>query len=794
MTEKVEAEYKGGIHNYEAAIKDGKQQPYRHIGKYRVRADARKIVTGTATFLDDFTVPHMIYARILRSPYAHAKITRIDVEKAKAVPGVHCVLTYKELPKGWILGWPPHKLLLDQTVYFAGDPVAICAADTKDIADEALELVEVDYEKLPAVFDAVEALKPDAPVIFPGKFKSGTNEVDPGVPHFQPEGPWWRMENGDVEEGFKEAKWTAEGMFEFNKMPAPNAPEPPGAIVRWEGGEDYTIWATSQSPYICKLYNEPRIPHSSLHIKTFNVGGSYGNKQSLSVTILCCALAAQVTGLPVKNFMSKTEQLVAHEQRLGSKIKAKIGLNEDGIFCAIKGCWYVDTGALADAVQGQVGVGLGEAQIVMAKCKNWDLDSKVVATNKCPAGIVRGYGGQELNSALARLMSETMRQANMNPLEVFKKNYISKGDKFIWRDGLWWQSRSSMMYPEAMQKTADVFGWDKKWKGWLVPTSVNGRKAIGVGMGVIGNADVGEDNTEAFVRVVGDIKGRGGRVIVQCDLTESGMGQRAAGAKFAAEVLHVPIDKVYVTEPDSINNPTNFGLCGSRGTITTGKAVTRAALDAKHKIQALAAAYFGNISPDQIEIENFQAFIRDRPDKCVPIKKLGPKDLNIIGYGQHIEQFDMPSCCCCFVEVEVDLDTGLAKVTRFMNGTDIGQIIDNRMVRMQLQGGIGSACLDTATYEECIYDTEGTGRMLTSNMLEYKWRPFNEFPQHKSAILESQPDSFMFKGIGIGEISGAASASATLMAISNAIGAVVNEYPATPAVILKAIKDKAQKA
>ena len=268
------------------------------------------------------------------------------------------------------------------------------------------------------------------------------------------------------------------------------------------------------------------------------------------------------------------------------------------------------------------------------------------------------------------------------------------------------------------------------------------------------------------------------------------MGQRAAAAKFAAEVLHVPIEKVYVTEPDSMNNPTNFGLCGSRGTITTGKAVTRAAMDAKHQIQELAAAYFDNISPDQIEIENFQAFIRDRPEKSVPIKKLGPKDLNIIGYGSHIEQFDVPSCCLCCVEVEVDLDTGALSVLRFVNGADIGQVIDNRMVRMQLQGGIGSACLDTATYEECIYDTEGTGRMMTNNMLEYKWRPFNEFPKHASAIVESQVDSFMFKAIGIGEISGAASASAVLMAVSNAIGAEVNEYPATPEVILKAVKGR----
>ena len=199
-----------------------------------------------------------------------------------------------------------------------------------------------------------------------------------------------------------------------------------------------------------------------------------------------------------------------------------------------------------------------------------------------------------------------------------------------------------------------------------------------------------------------------------------------------------------VTEPDSVNNPTNFGLCGSRGTITTGKAVTRAAQDCKNKVLEMGALHFG-VSKDQLETKDFQVYVRDNPEKSIPIKKLGPKDLNVTGYGNHIEQFDLPSCCLFLTEVEVDLDTGATKILRIVNGTDIGQIVDNRMVRMQLQGGIGSASVDTATFEECVYDVDGTGRMLTNSMLEYKWRTFNEFPVHRAVIEESQIDSFMFK-------------------------------------------------
>ena len=155
-----------------------------------------------------------------------------------------------------------------------------------------------------------------------------------------------------------------------------------------------------------------------------------------------------------------------------------------------------------------------------------------------------------------------------------------------------------------------------------------------------------------------------------------------------------------------------------------------------------------------------------------------------------MEQFDIPSCCLFLTKVEVDLDTGEVKVLRFTQGTDIGQIIDNRMIRMQLQGGVGSASLDTATMEECIYDVNGTGKLLTNSMLEYKCRTFNDMPKHNCVIEESQLDTFMFKAVGIGEISGAAGASAVLMAISNAIGVEVNEYPATPDVILKALRSK----
>ena len=252
-----------------------------------------------------------------------------------------------------------------------------------------------------------------------------------------------------------------------------------------------------------------------------------------------------------------------------------------------------------------------------------------------------------------------------------------------------------------------------------------------------------------------------------------------------AEVLNCPVEKVSITDPGTKFNPSNYGLCGSRGTITTGKAVTLAALQAKNKALELGSRYFRR-AIEQLDTKDFYVYVKDNPEIRVPMFKLGDKELSIVGYGKHMELFDVPSCMSIFIEVEVDTDTGATKIVKVTGGTDIGQIIDSKALEMQLHGGFGSACIDTAIFEECVLD-RSTGRSMASSLVDYKRRTFKEFPPYDAVVLESQIDSFMFKALGIGEISGAAGASAVLMAISNAIGADIEEYPATPAVILKAL-------
>lgn len=761
-----------------------KKKDYRYIGKPTPRIDARDIVTGKAIYLDDFSLPGMLYGRALRSPYANAIIKNINTEKARALPGVHAVLCYKDFPdKSFMFGVPPVKMLLDRHLRYAGDIVAIVAAETLDLCNEAIDLIEVDYEVLDAVFDIDQALADGAPVLY----EDYPDNIFPGgLEAFQHDGLYWHLVRGDVDEGFKECKYVVESTAKFDKMCTPAPPEPPGAIVRWEGGNKYKVWGTIQSSFFMRATVSAILGGADVEERTFNVGGAYGNKQVCGMEIVPAALLSRATGKPVKFFEDKVDQMIGHEVRLGTKVTAKIGMDENGIVRAVKGMWYVDCGCYCNGAGGQVSVGLGETQLLLAKCKNWDIDSRQVVTNKQPAGVVRGYGGQELNSCLGILLGNAMRQGNFDPVEIYKKNYVSAGDVYIWRDGNPWKAHT-VHYDAIFDAAAEKFGWKETWKGWGKPTwtSEDGRYVRGVGFACIGNADVGEDWNEVYVRLVPDIYGDGIKIVVHDDIAEIGQGQRSSMLKNVAEILNVPLERVEIIPTSSQYNPHAYILGGSCGTVTHGHALSSAAEDLRDQILKLAQPRFG-VSLDALNFENGYVYSEARPGMRVHVKELTDPNVNLVGYGKHGSNFSTPNIFMNFVEVEVDKETGKASVIRMLGATDCGQVIDPLALEGQAQGGIGAASMDTALFEEHIYDQK-LGRLMTYNMIEYKWRTFNDMPEHDHLFMESQFDSYQFHALGCGEITGATTAAAVLSAISDAIGTQIVEYPATPDVILKAL-------
>ncbi|MFZ4858995.1 MAG: xanthine dehydrogenase family protein molybdopterin-binding subunit [Desulfuromonadaceae bacterium] len=747
--------------------------PYRFIGKATRRKDALDVVTGATTYLDDIRFSELLHGKVLRSPHAHAIIIKIDRSAAEQLPGVKAVLTWEDVPD-WKAGTPRILRVLDNKVRYVGDAVALVAATSADIAKEALGLIAVDYELLPALFDAEEAMKPGAPRLYeqlPG------NIVTPGTPAFGPN-CLKEVVMGDVEAGFREADVIAEGTFGYENIPNPIPPEPPGAVALWEEPNRVTLWVSNQASYLDRVLMF-HVFGKQVEVRTHGAacGGSFGTKIMSWPVQSYATMLSRATGRPVKVVFTKEEHIAAFVLRPGSRMQAKVGMKRDGTVTAVSGRWLVDTGYYSATTQAQVAVGCGEIQL-MTRCANWDLKSVIVCTNRNASGSVRGFGGQELKCSFIPLLCQAMAKINLDPVAFIKKNYVKPGDGYYWRDGAWYTYRG-IDYTEAIEKGARLFGWQEKWQGWLKPSSVAGAKRRGIGVGIHGNADIGEDSSEAWVRLNPD-----GTALLYSCITEHGTGQRSNYVKMVAEVLQLPMENVSITPADSLINPFEYGPFGSRGTYAIGSAAIAAAEDARRQILEIVAPRL-NAQPEELETADGVVFVREHPEQRIKWGAIG-YDRTVMGYGRFEPDFTLANCMTTFVEVEVDTETGKVDLLRVVNATDVGQIIDPPGLEGQLNGCLGSSGIDSALFEETILDTT-TGHILNANMIDYKWRTFSELPAIDNVVLETPVASHRFKAIGVGEVATSPGPMAILMAVSNAIGVWLHEYPATPERVLKAL-------
>ena len=741
---------------------------YRHIGKDTPRKDARDIVTGRAQYIDDVRLPKMLFGRALRSPLAHANIKNIDVSRAAALPGVSAVLTYKDVPD-WAWGMPKHMRVLDSKVRFVGDAVALAAAESYEIADEALDLIDVEYEALPTCFDVKDATAPGQPQLY-GQY---ANNIIPQISKFLQ-----NIVRGDVEKGFNEADAIIEGTASYECFPNPLPPEPPGVIAYWENPDKLVIYTASQSVGMNKYIGQPFIGMADMQVISTQCGGSYGTKNANMTPVGYAALLARATGRPVKVYYSKEEHFAVYSVRIGSRIHARVGIKKDGTVTAVAGDWLVNTGSGSEAAPHQIAVGCGELQLAL-RCPNWDLHSTLVFSNRAPTGIIRGYGGQELESAMLPIMGMAMEKVDVNPVDFFKKNFVRAGDGYYWRDDKWYVYRG-IDFSKAIDEGARIFGWHDKWHGWGKPTAVDGQKRRGVGTGIHCNADVGEDHSEAMVKLTPD-----GRALVMAAVSNAGQDQRSSLCKMAAEVLNLPLGRVNMTPPDTDINPFEFGLVGSRGTYTVGSAVIKAAEDARRILLELAAPVL-DVEPDALDTEDGWIFVVGEPGRRIPWRKATGIVRTCIGHGRFEEDFTLSNFLITFVEVEVDTATGQVRLMNVVNSTDCGQIISPAVLEGQLHGALGSAGLDTAIFEGTILDID-TGRMLNSNLIDYKWRTFDDLPPFTNVILETPMPSHRFHAVGVGEIATSPGPSAVLMAVYNAIGRRIMDYPFTPDKVLNAL-------
>ncbi|MDP2917404.1 MAG: xanthine dehydrogenase family protein molybdopterin-binding subunit, partial [Dehalococcoidia bacterium] len=588
------------------------------LGKSYPRKDAIEKVKGEAKYIHDIQLPRMLYAKFLRSPYAHARIKMIDTSKAEALPGVKCVLTYKNVPK--VHPMRKMEFLLDETVHRPGEEVAGVAAITTEIAEEALKLIEVEYEVLPAVCTPEEAMKPGAPL---AHIDYGTN-IFKGTPIVKiprlGEDGWIKLEHGDVDKGFAEADYILDGTY-VTPMQYNCSPLPRGVVCEWSG-EKLTCWADVQLPLDLwrDIARNLGMPQANVRLIANYAVGGYGGK-SPERTATLAAIMAKRAGRPVKAIFNRSEDFIGTHHRIGYNNYNKIGVKKDGTITAMYSkiiAHYGSDTMVWGVCQGTALVG---ACTMFYRWQNSKAETIGVLTNVLGYGAMNGFGDPEAIYSVERLIDEAAEKIKWDPVEFRLKNCMRYGDKAmeyeqVLNGPIEWGIVGPDLdsFPEIIEKCADVSEWKKRWKGWRTPMSVNGPRRRGIGV-AIGMHHTSFWPSSAIVKMNQD-----GTANVLSGAVEMGQGYGTALAQVVAEALGIRYEDVGVTLADTAATPASRGNVASTGTSSPMRAAQLAAEDARRKLFELAAPKLG-VTPDKLEAKEGKIRVKGT-NTAIPIADL----------------------------------------------------------------------------------------------------------------------------------------------------------------------------
>ncbi|MFC1861102.1 xanthine dehydrogenase family protein molybdopterin-binding subunit [Chloroflexota bacterium] len=765
------------------------------LGKSVARKDAIEKVSGGARYIPDIQLPGMLHAKFLRSPYAHARIKRIDTSRAKELPGVKCILTYKNVPKIH----PSRKLeyLLDETVHHSGEEVVAVAALTAEIAEEALRLIEVDYEVLHAVIDVEEAMKPGAPLVnqeYDSNIWHGTKSVS--IKRLSEDG-WLRLEVGNADKGFSEADFILEGTYQtpiqYNCSPLPR-----GFICQWEGNK-LTCWADTQVPLPVwqDLANCLGVPQADVRVIANYAVGGYGGKRPEKAGVLA-AIMSRKTCRPVKVVFSRAEDFIGTHHRINYKNDCKIGVKKDGTLTAISSSiianWGSDTGAHY-ICQGTAMVGT----CMLYKWQNTRIESCGVLTNILGYSAMNGFGDPEAIYGYERLIDETAEKIDMDPVDFRLKNCMRYGDRAmeyeqVLHGPIEWGILGTDLdsFPELIKKCAEVSQWKERWKGWRTPMSIDGYKRKGIGIG-LGMHHTSFWPCSAIVKMNQD-----GSANVLSGAVEIGQGYATALAQVVAEAIGIRYEDINPVLADTGVTPAARGNVASTGTSSAINAAKLAANNVRSKLLELAAPRL-NASVDDLEARDRRIWIKGT-DKSIPIADICFTNWQITGTannppyhairdektGKVIHAY---AAAVTIAEVEVDIETGKVVLTRVTSGHDTGRSINPIIVENQIDLGLTMANGWICT-EEYIIDSK-TGVMMNPNLLDYKLTTFLDMPgsdDYHKLVVEKPCAWGPFGAKGFSETAMTALGPAIVHAIYNATGVRIYNGFLSSENILRAIE------
>lgn len=749
------------------------------VGQNVERLDAKAKAAGEAKFTVDLAFPGMVFAKYLRSPHAHARILSVDTSEAEKMQGITVIVTHLELA-----GKKLHNDTYDGCIRYLGEAVAGIAAADEDLAEEALEKIKVEYERLPEVLDIDEALKEETYPIWKGGNVCTWKGARPAE-----DGSSLTWEKGDTKKALLEADVAVSCEVDTHAQ-FHGCLEPHACIASWDPGmEVMTMHISSQGIFEDQenIAEALGLTLDQVQVRSGFVGGGFGSKaHNTCKEYLLSAMLSQKCGKPVSYTPSRSEEVIT-AMRHPARFSYRIGAKSDGTVTGIYMKALRSGGAHTSL---QMNFLLGSTEYVAPtylRCPNVKYEGWSAYTTVPLCAAFRGFGYFEGGIGFAQAVDMAAEKLNMDPLDFLLKNVPRKGDPVSTDQG----PLTTAGIRETIEACAEAIGWKEKWHKPCTRKLPDGRMH-----GIAVAHAMGRATLPNFVtsgNAVVQIK-KDGSARVFAGISDIGQGQATALKQIAAEVLGIPFASVSVTWGDTVAPHTGDQVASST-TMMTGNAVKLAAEDAKKKlVQAAASAM--KLLPEELELENGMIRAKEDPEKAMSVAAAVqlPGVKVITGSGQWSitdKQASPRSIVACIAEVAVDMETGKVEVTDMVQGTDCGRAISKARVEGQMDGVL-SGGLGYILTEEWAMDKEDQGRILNLNLYDYKMPTALDTKGilRPNIIMEYPDEVGPFGARGMGEATLSASAPAVLNAVYNAIGIRFQETPLTPDKVLKAIKDQ----
>ena len=768
------------------------------VGKPETKVDAIKLAKGNPAFVDDIDLRGMLYAKLLTSPHAHAHIRDIDDSEALALAGVHAVIHYKNVERvKYASGGqsypnpPPHdQVSFDNKVRYVGDRVAAVAADTLEIAEQALKLIRVEYDVLPAVFDENEAIKPGAPVIHDEADTKDIHDASRNLVHHI------EAEVGDVAQGFAEADHVFEHSYYVHQVQ--QAPiEPHIAISWWDADERLVIRTSTQVPFHARRMVAPLLglPVRQIRVIKPRIGGGFGVKQEMLIEDIVGHLTLK-TGRPVRLELTRSEEFRSSRTRHPQTITWKTGVMADGTLHSQKFSVVANTGAYGThglTVQTVTGLrGLSSYN-----CPNRQFDCLVAYTNLPVPGAYRGYGAPQALFGLEAHMDEIAHELGMDTIEFRRKNWVQAGDPMPIAPHLGEGEKDTVVeipiiescgLNECFEQGMQAIEWQRKREaGWHeVPGKPHLRRGLGAAMCMHGTAIPGLDMGGASIKMNDD-----GSFNVLVGATDLGTGSDTVLGQMAAEVLGVPLNDILMYSSDTDMTPFDVGAYASSTTYISGTAVKKAAEQVAEQIKERAALMLDLPTTAGIRLENKTAVAPD--GRSVSLGEIALHSLHqedqrqIMGNASYVSVASPPPFAGQFAEVEVDTETGQVTVTKLVMAVDAGVPINPLTASGQVEGGMVQA-LGYGHCEEMAYDE--TGNLINDEFGPYHIYRADEMPWMQAILVQTNEPTGPFGAKAIAEIPKDGVAPAIANAVFDATGVRIRQIPFTPQRVYAALHNE----